>query len=205
MPTSSAHPDRAFPGPGALGAVLGEMVAWIAIVVGVASGWEGLTGVGAVGIFLFPLIGGLLGRLLRVPPLPRSRSKLWWAAESLLLLWTAGMVGLALVLFATVPEEGTDLRAVTGVVLLIVGAPGGLFALLALRLPFVTGVVLVVGGVPLLSVVGPAIAGPMISGVLFILHSANATLADSQASSAPHAASDSRVAATREPRGGAST
>ena len=70
MPTASAHPDSVFPGSGALGAVLGEMLAWVAIVVGVASGWEGLTGVGAVGIFLFPLIGGLLGRLLHVPPPP---------------------------------------------------------------------------------------------------------------------------------------
>jgi hypothetical protein len=64
MPASSAHPDRAFPGPGALGAVLGEMLAWGAIVVGVASGWEGLTHAGAVGILLFPLVGGLLGQRL---------------------------------------------------------------------------------------------------------------------------------------------
>lgn len=68
MAASSAHPDRVFPGPGALGAVLGEMLAWVAIVVGVASGSEGLTGVGAVGIFLFPLVGGLFGRLLHAPP-----------------------------------------------------------------------------------------------------------------------------------------
>jgi hypothetical protein len=179
--TSSAHRDRAFPGSGALGAVLGEMLGWIAIVVGVASGWESLTGVGAVGIFLFPVIGALLGRLLRVPPLPRVRSKLWWAAESLLLLWAVVMVGLAFLLFATVPTEGTDLRAVVGAIFLIVGGPGVLLALLALRLPFVTGLVLFGGGLVFVVLVaedapafGVILTPPMISGLLFILHSAHA-------------------------------